>query len=259
MKFLLFGFLTYLAAVDATDSVTRTVTEAVNKAVTAAHLRRGLKDPLEMTDEDHERETLFFCSTINGLLPDNISCDCTTNILQLRVGFTCAAAELGCQSIPSIGDLCSKISVSGTVSLSLAQLAVVLDLKACAEDTLVNSTTTGEVVLGDICANIDLIAGFRGAGITGCSLAIFNRTCESCSSCTTGSNSTGIQFACPTIGNIDVCVPISIPIFVREGGDSNLNPALNLKDVMNTEVWDALIADIAVEYYHVKQSEEEGA
>jgi hypothetical protein len=245
MKFLLLGFLTYLAAVGATDSLTQTVTEAISKGVTAAHLRRGLKDPLEMTYEEHERETFFVCSIINGVLPSTISCDCTTMFFSLSIGFTCASSEYGCIPIPVVGDLCSSSSVSGQVGLNIGQLALNLNVLACADNALLNRTDTnsGEIEtteLGDICANIGMLAGLGGASITDCSVNIRAQTCESCTSCLTGSNSTGLQFSCP--GLIDVCIPINIPIFVRE-----LNPDLTLSEAADAEAWGVFATEIAIQ------------
>ena len=249
MKSAILCLVAYFASATALDasyasSLHDTLQNEVSKSL------RGRKSPLEMNEEERDRETRFICSIINTAIPGAIECTCTNAILQGKIGFDCSASEPRCIGVDA-GGLCAASSVKGEIELALLQLSAGLRLEACAGQASANTTLTPvQIPLGNVCFKVAAKAGLSGVGITECSASILGYECAACGSCVTNNNSTGIGVECDGLP-INVCLPINIPVFT-----DRLNPELSLSEVADPAVWESVSTELAIEVaqYEIKEA-----
>lgn len=210
------------------------------QAITKDRALRGNPNPLEMSFEERERETLLLCRIINNLIP-NSGCTCSDKLLQLKISFTCAASPVCVPRLPLFGQVCTTPTVLGELQLRLLQLTVAVDMSACAANTTTVTDNAAVNINSDICATINSSAGIRGVGIDTCSLTFFNQTCNTCSACTRANGRTGLAFNCGFFA-ADVCLAFALPL--RFGGQT---ASVSINDWVAPEPWQELAVSLAVQ------------
>ena len=162
-----------------------------------------LQEELNYELRQNGGRSLFFeqqlCNRINSAFSDNVSCDCTFTLANLKLGFACTAANpaslSGFEGLPKY---------EGGLDFDLIPPSVKVDASVELADVVFRDDPLG----GSLKVGGGLCGGLGGVSFCGCSATVASITCP-CVECdggvsiTCGANLPGVS---------DVCIPIP---FVR--------------------------------------------
>lgn len=140
-------------------------------------------------EQDQSPEKIAICHQIEMAFQENVVCECSFSILQLKYSFKCTAKD----HFNLAGMLTGYPEYKGAISVSPFTLSVKVGAGIC----LKKATLAVQDAEGDLCAFGNICAGLTHSGFCGCEASIGRIGC-SCKACKTNDGN-GVLVSCPKL------------------------------------------------------------